>query len=368
MKRLPCFHRLCWFLLIGLLWAGPLAGCGSRAEMYAHQTMTAMADAANGQIITATHTTEALSAASVTAPAQEALAGAPVSGQELPPTTTAWVWINAATNTPAVLTLPDYPTFTVTPSPTVSLTPGRGPSPTRTRAPSITPTVTATANPPSALLRIDTPGEGSKIISPYDFQAAVARGEDDRVYLYLIGEDNQEFFSEVLDYRQSSFYRLLINRTLTFSFPGVAENARLILQTLDEQGRIMALSSVDVVLLSIGSNQINPAQHAYAPFLIDAPKEGTELTGGRLIVSGRAAPLNNNPVIIELLDEDGEVLAQKEMLLDAPANDEPYTPFLTELEVRVTRQVNARLVIRQESANRIPGTIALTSVAVLLKP
>ena len=365
MKRSSGVRSFFRWLSVCLFCISLLAACGPSAERFARQTLAAMTASA---VVWGTPAQPQGVSQTPGVPLADTPSSPDGSTPAQAETITPWVWINNATDTPVVITLPVQASFTATATPTITLTPGRGPSPTRTRLPSTTSTITATARPPYGALRIDIPGEGSKIISPYEFQAAVARGEDGLVYVSLIGENEQEFFSEVLDYSQSRFDHLLVTPTLTFDFPGVAENARLVLQIFDTQHRIMALSSVDVILLTVGSNQVNPAQHPYDPFLIDSPDDGEEIRGKRLIVSGRAVSVNTNPILIELQDEDGDVIARREMLLDAPAPGETYTPFVSELEINITRQINARLVIRQESSNGIVGTIALSSVAVTLQP
>ncbi len=91
------------------------------------------------------------------------------------------------------------------------------------------------------------------------------------------------------------------------------------------------------------------------------------IEGGRLLVSGRAAPLNSNPLIIELVDETEKTGIQKFSGGNARRN-RTYTAFVIELPYVVLNETQARLSIRQESDNRLPGTIALASTAVRLLP
>lgn len=283
-------------------------------------------------------------------------------------TETPYVWIENSTVVPDTPVPPVYSSFTPTSTPTITLTPTKGPSPLITRTPTATATVTATSNPPVGALIIRQPGPASKVTSPFEITAAITRGEDRLVHLSLIGENSQTFYSEVLDYRKSEYNRLLITPLISYDMTRVAENARLVLLTYDLQGRIMALTSVDILLLSIGRKDIKPAERNYTSLIIDTPDDGDEISGGRLVVSGRAAPLNKNPVLIELLDENGAVLAKCELNLEKPLPDETYTHFVIDLDYSVVRQTLARLVIRQESDNRIQGTIALSSAAVTLLP
>ncbi len=87
----------------------------------------------------------------------------------------------------------------------------------------------------------------------------VTPGEDGYVYLSLVGEDQRIIYSQALDYRRAVYSRFLILPSLEFTIPKVAETARLTLETRDLYGRISALSSVDIILLSIGITR--PTRH-----------------------------------------------------------------------------------------------------------
>ncbi len=272
------------------------------------------------------------------------------------------------TDTPHALAFTPYNTFTATLKPTITRTATEGVTPRFTRTFTLTPTRTSTAQPADAVLRISRPGLYSKIISPYKIEAMVTPGEDGFVYLSLVGEDQRVIFTQDLNYRQAAYSRFMIVPSLEFSIPAVAETARLILETRDMFGRPIALSSVDVILLSIGENETNPSQRLFQSFLIDTPRGGSVIQGGKLVLSGRAAPLNGNPLIIELLGEDGEVLVSRQIQVDMPTGEQTYAAFVVELPYTVSAETQARLSIRQESDNRLPGTIALTSIAVSLLP
>ena len=258
------------------------------------------------------------------------------------------------------------PTFTNTNVATPTRTPTRGFRPTRTETP--TSTVTPTAFPQEAILKIIEPGRFSKLISPLEIDAEVTRGEDGYVYLTLMGENDQIFASQELDFKKSLYNRLLISQTLEFSITSVAELARLVLETHDIQGRIKALSSVDLILLSLGDNEINSSQGLYQTIIIDNPVDEEIIRGSRLFISGRASVMNDTPLIVELLNERGEVIASRTLQLAASTDRQTYTAFVVELSYTVSVQTRARLSIRQESDNEIQGTVALSSVAVILLP
>jgi hypothetical protein len=62
------------------------------------------------------------------------------------------------------------------------------------------------------------------------------------------------------------------------------------------------------------------------------------------------------------------VIASSQMVVDPPSGDLSHTPFQMGIPYRVNESTPARLVLRQESDNRIPGTIALWSMAITLEP
>jgi len=283
-------------------------------------------------------------------------------------TQTPVVWMATEEEPPSVGTYTPAATFTPTKKPTRTNHPTQGPSPRWTRSPTPTATATKTPQPPDAVLRISRPGLYSRITSPYKIQAMVTKGEDGYVYLSLIGEDQRVIFADALDSRRSIYSRFIIVPRLEFSIPSVAETARVSLYTLDLLGRITALSTVDVILLSIGDNDTNLAQRLYESFVITNPKRGGVIQGGRLIISGKVAPFNENPIIVEIIGENGETLSLRELKIPMPEGGQTYIPFVVEMTYAVPAETAALITIRQESDNRLPGTIALSSVAVTLYP
>ncbi len=341
-------RSLCW-LAAGAIF---LAGC----TFTAHQPVSSDTPEA-AATETAAPETVAASRTAILLPTSEATN-----------TATPVIHVDSGTTSPAPLSFKPYGTFTATLKPTITQTGTEGPTPRFTRTFTPTPTRTNTPSPGDAVLRISRPGLYSKITSPYKIEVMVTPGEDGYVYLSLVGEDQRIIYSQALDYRRAVYSRFLILPSLEFTIPKVAETARLTLETRDLYGRISALSSVDIILLSIGDNETNPSQRLYQSFIFDSPKINSVIEGGRLLVSGRAAPLNSNPLIIELVDENGEILASRSFQVEMPEENRTYTAFVIELPYVVLNETQARLSIRQESDNRLPGTIALASTAVRLLP
>ncbi len=262
----------------------------------------------------------------------------------------------------------DTPTNASTATKSLVPTATRWAYPTWTRAPTRTPSISPTPTPPFAYLRIVRPGPFSKINSPLKVEAGVSPGDDGLVLVDLIGEDGRTITRQRLNFSEFIGRSIGIAPELEFEIAGVAETARLVLSVEDHFGRKIAISSIEVVLISIGDNQIYPSGYQNAPYLVKEPVADQVITGGVLKISGSARPVNLTPLIFELINEQGQVIAADTRQIDLPGGDLSHTPFSLELPYQVTAATRVRLSIRQVSDDRIPGTVALWSLPLLLQP
>lgn len=274
------------------------------------------------------------------------------------------------------------PTATETPPPawvTIMLTPETGdtsgtPDPneqgegtvdatsSRTRFP------TSTPPPPSAILTIQKPGPYSKVVSPIELRVIVHPGDDKLVYLDLIGEDGRVINSQNYNFSASTNYWIYTVQKIPFEIQSFAESARLVLYTRDQYNRIIYQVSVDLILLQFGDDSINIPVVVDEPYIIRKPWEGGTVRGGVMEVDGLARLVNDQPLIIELIDEEGNLVGSAEVEIAQPSALQPYVPFIAEVPYSVSQWTRVRFVARQESATRIPGTVWLTSVLIYLEP
>jgi len=188
------------------------------------------------------------------------------------------------------------------------------------------------------------------------------------VLVELLGEDGRSLVSQRLDYREYIDRSIAIAPKLEFTINGVSELGRLVVSVNDRYGRRAALASTDILLFTIGENDFYPPQTNMAPYIFRAPVADQVIQGGILSVSGLVRPVNVNPVLLELVDEKGQLLANASLKIDLPAGDLSHNPFSVDLTYKVSAPTHARLILRQESIDRIPGTVALWSIPVLLNP
>ncbi len=257
-------------------------------------------------------------------------------------------------------------------SPTPSRTPTRTAFPTRTFAPSASPTITdtpeptATPTPPAPDNWLVRPGPLSKVVSPIKTELYALTGDRGMVNIELIGEDGRIITRHPLGYDRDG-RAIYVLPEIPFQINTVSEFARLQVHTEDAYGRTTALFSVELILLSVGREDITPPAFNQDPYLIRSPRSDESISGGKFTVEGRAHPVNESPVLVELIVESGKVIAHSEVNVPPPAAGQTHTPFQVDMTYQVTQKTPALLVIRQEGS-RIPGTVELTSRPVILLP
>ncbi|HZW04494.1 MAG TPA: hypothetical protein VFF68_11245, partial [Anaerolineaceae bacterium] len=228
--------------------------------------------------------------------------------------------------------------------------------------------ITPTPTPPAAFMRISRPGPFSRVSSPFRMEAVIEPGADGLVHLEITGEDGRTIHREDMDFRAMADRRLSIAPEISFDIIAAAETARLSIWIQDEFDRTAYLTAVDLVLMKIGDDDIFPPASQQEPYVIRSPKDEDLVTGGTVQVVGLAQLVNQQPLLVELLDEEGELLSQAEVPVSLPYGDLSHIPFTLSLPYDIEEPVNARLVFRQESAGRIPGTVFLSSLALTLEP
>lgn len=205
----------------------------------------------------------------------------------------------------------------------------------------------------------------SKVLSPFRIEALVAPGDNGQIILDLIGEDSREIIHQVFKTQRG-----WIAPTIDFKISAVAELARLVLKTQDAYNRLISLTSIDLLLLSFGDAEIKSNLSELAPYDIWSPQPNESISGGSVPVKGLARLVNESPLIFELIDEQGTVIAQEK--LDVPKPDEEnghtHTPFEINIPYSITQTTKVRLTIRQESTGRLPGTVELKSLLITLEP
>jgi hypothetical protein len=224
--------------------------------------------------------------------------------------------------------------------------------------PTLTPTVTSTFIPPtlaptrsptpgprvpSAAIQVRAPGPMSRVVSPLQLQLLAIAGDSRRIEIGLFGEDGRLLGRSLIAVPGSALGDS-VSVKLPFEIRAVGESGFVQVSTRDVRGRIQALITVPVILLSSGESQINPAGNTiYERVALTGLEAESDVSGGLLEVSGEVLPYNRSPVIMELITDEGTALSLRVLIV--PGTD--WQGVETTLPYRVEKATPARLFVRQ---------------------
>lgn len=225
-------------------------------------------------------------------------------------------------------------------------TPTATPTPTLTPIPP-TPVPTETATPapgvPLAAIQISAPGPMSRVASPLEIRMTAVAGKSRIIQISLFGEDGRKLNS-ILERVPSYGGGVYIFEKIPFEIRAAGESGLIQVSTKDEFHRVQSLVSVPILLISSGASQINPpGNNIYERVVLYNLRPDSTISGGVLDVSGQFQPYNHQPVILELVSNDGKSLGLR--VLTFP-NLGPQS-FTTTVPYKVSKPTPARLIIRQ---------------------
>jgi hypothetical protein len=272
-----------------------------------------------------------------------------------------------------VLASPATPTYPPTqPEETVLATPPEAsitPNPTPSKTPN-PPTPTQPAQEfeiPKADIQIRGLGQLSKVASPITVYAYLKPGAENRVQIELLGEGNRVLARQIKVLPWVDRYgKATLYMKLDFEISATAEAARLKISVTDEFGRITAVNSVPLILISIGESDILPPADSLAPIAIQLPTRKSLIQGKSLLVHGWARPSSDDYLMLQLVGEDGRVLGKRVTNIET-AGQNGYGIFTAEVPFFVTGPTPAVLVV-WEGEGSLSNIIHLSSVEVLLSP
>ncbi len=250
----------------------------------------------------------------------------------------------------------------VTPTLTPTITPTLIP-------PTLAPTNTPTPLPgvPLAAIQIYEPGPASKIISPLQVQMLAIADRSKKVEVDLYGEDGRLLGRSVRSVPGSGRGDQVTIK-IPFEIRAAAEKGQVQVSTKDEYGRLQSLNSVDVLLLSSGASQINPAGNSiYERLTLYKLPPQASFSGGVLTVQGRYLPFNNQPAFLELVsdDKDGKSLGLRVLTFTSLDTQN----ISTTIPYKVSGPTPARLLLRQaDDITNGPQYIYIFSQEITLNP
>jgi hypothetical protein len=276
------------------------------------------------------------------------------------------------TETPAVTnTLPPATETTAPPVSITTILPATLTLSVSTEAPTLAvPLLPLSATPapeiPDAQIRIYRLGERSLVTSPIDVSLRSTSEYGKIVRIELWGEDGRLLARDVRTYDRAPWKLVRIDLQLEFEISGAAEEGRLVISIEDPFGRLIDVNSVNLILLSQGIAELNPATALLQRIIIREPSPQALIQGGKLIVSGRARPNLDQPLKLMLVSEDGKVLGQRLAGVEFP-DPGNYGTFVAEVPYTVTGLTPALLIV-YEDGGKISQIAHLASMQVMLAP
>lgn len=220
----------------------------------------------------------------------------------------------------------------------------------------------------TADLAIIRPGQLSRHTSPIRIIANLNTFLSKETEITLFGEDGRVLASKQL---WSKPYNDPINGNLItdieFSIPVVAETGRLEIKVFDSSGRIWALNSVYLILLSGGITDRNYAPENQDRILLQLPMPGQrQVNSSPLFISGMVRTQSDAPLTIWFIDETGTTVGEGQASVVLTPGS-PYAQFVGEIPYQVSKSTNVLMTIGMQEG-RIPGFTYIKTIEFTLLP
>jgi len=248
------------------------------------------------------------------------------------------------------------PAATETPAPTATQT---------SAAPTPTETPSEGSGVEEAILILE-PGPGSRVVSPLHFSGLADSTFEQTLGVRLVSDDGTEILRSSVMIASELGQRGPFEADLEFTIDGERQAFLQVFASSPRDGGITHLSSVGIILASQGPAEIRQNQPHDERLRIDMPVQGEETQGGTLHVEGFALASFEQALFIELLAENGDVLASQAVIVAAPEMGIPG-PFEADLSYPPGTSGAGRVVVRDPSP-AFNGDIHLASVEIRFIP
>lgn len=221
---------------------------------------------------------------------------------------------------------------------------------------------------PQALIQIVSPGPGSQMSQSFTTRVSVYPGDQGNVAIHLYGEDGRVIVDAHENVKTPASGWVSLAEQIDFVTQAAGENGLLVVSTCDGYGRLISLTSVQLLLLQIGPNEVKLAGFNGDPFVVNQPAVGGTVKGGMLHIEGAAHPVSSQPLTVDLIDTDNRVLATGQVSLPALPVGLAYVPFALDFPYSVGSRTLVRLTLHQAADSPSGVDAALSSLLIFLDP
>jgi len=235
--------------------------------------------------------------------------------------------------------------------------------PTHTLAPT---NAASPANGMREVIWIQMPGPGSRVVNPLQ-----VRGEGDPVFeqtlvARLVSAEGSVLTQQPVTIQAPLGERGVFETTIPFEVEADTSALLQVFSVSARDGGIEHLNSVGVILSAQGPEQLTTLDHEEERLVILSPAPGSDIPGGRLVVTGRGIASFEGTLLLSLLDAAGNVLAEEILTIAAPEMGQPGD-FRVELTFSVAERQPGRLVL-MDPLPVFDGIGHVASVPVVLLP
>jgi hypothetical protein len=267
-----------------------------------------------------------------------------------------------ATSTPIVVAT-DTPVQVSTPTETATAIVAETETPTPQASPS--PTAGAPERPEEAIL-IQVPGPGSQVTSPIRVAGVADPTFEQTLVVRVLLADGTELTQVPAmiqaDVGQRGPFEVEVPVDLN-------EQANLFIQVFVESARdggTTHLSSMGVTFSPEGLENIFTREPHPEQIAIFAPENGETVSGGVAHVEGFGLATFEQTLLIEILDDEGNLMGAESVIVQAPDLGQPG-PYRADVAYTVTEPGPGRVVVRDVSP-AFGGNTHLNSIEINLEP
>jgi hypothetical protein len=218
---------------------------------------------------------------------------------------------------------------------------------------------------PAERLSIYEPGPGSQALSPLRVTGFGGPSFQGRVRLRLIGEQGDILADRTTFLQAMPDLAGRIYTDLTFSFPWVAQTVRLEVMTFSTRdGQMDHLTTRTVVLLTRGTALVYPGIGGAEKITIFSPRANGYVRGSPVTVRGGGWLDTPGPLVVEVLDRNGNVVGSATAALST-SNPGEVGSFEVQVPYTLENSQYGRIAV-YELAVSPPGILHYSSVDVYL--
>ncbi len=184
--------------------------------------------------------------------------------------------------------------------------------------------------------------------------------------MQLIGEDGVVLQEKTWANSSTVGWRMNINEKITFTPRVVAESARLVLYTYDEDKRMIALASEELILMQFGKQVMTEPDNLKDPFALFKPYPDQNIRNGLLVIDGAIRCRVDCRLLFELIDRSGKMIARFEDP-DVIQASLDFTRIAKSYKVEINSPTSVRLIMHQQDIFTAED-LAVSSMIIRLLP